>query len=137
MIGRSIRAKAAAVVIVGTLVLGGTEAAFANFNAGTRLSISKRPNGKVKRGTRVKFTGSLKSSRRFCESRQRVVLMRKNRVVGGDKTTSRGQYRIREKVKRSGRYRVRFNGVSRGTHPNIKTCRASSSKSVRVRTTRR
>lgn len=136
MKSRSIRVRALAVVIAATMVLAGAEAAFANFNAGTRLSVSKKPNGKVQKGTKVTFKGKLKSGRNFCESGQRVQLLRKQRVVGSDRTSRRGQYSIGEKVKRSGRYRVRFDGVSRGTHPNIKTCRASSSKTVRVRVRR-
>ncbi len=65
------------------------------------------------------------------------MLKRGHKTIGSDKTSRNGSWLIKKKVKKTARYRAEFRGVTRGTHPNIKNCRQSHSKRIKVPVRRR
>jgi hypothetical protein len=120
-------------VLVALLVLE-IPAEAASFTAGTSLTIRRRPTGPVDRGTVVKIVGRLRSGKRLCRRNKRVQLIRIGRgPVARTRTNRFGKYRFDRRIRRTQRLRVRFRGFVTGVHPNIKTCLASRSRTIKVR----
>ena len=100
----------------------------------TSLSLGRRPIGTINPGTRVTFFGRLNSARPACERFKVIQLVRVGTgVVAMTRTNSLGRYRFERRIRRTGRFRTRFQGTANGVHPNIKVCLASSSRTIIVR----
>jgi len=128
------RRAAVALVAAVTLAAGGIAVAH-TFTAPTSLTI-RASRHLADPGDRVRFSGRLQSSRRFCRrhSRIRLVHMRSGNVVGTDVTNRRGRWVITKRARRGiHRYFARFNGKTRGVHPHRHSCNGSRSAFVKVR----
>ena len=121
-----------AAVCIGLLLT--TTAAAAGYNVATRLTINAP--GHVNRGKAFSITGELRSSRSFCRAHSKIKLVKKGVGVIDTATTSRsGDYAFRVTIRAPSRFLTKFAGKVSGVHPNIKTCRASRSDTLRVRAT--
>jgi hypothetical protein len=109
-----------------------------SFVAPTKPSLHVDPKTPVDVGTKVTFSGKLRSDRPFCRNDSEVTLRRygDDDTLGGrveTVTTSKGGgYEFTVTVDEQGRYRVWFRGKVGGVHPDIKTCQKSRSKTITV-----
>jgi hypothetical protein len=135
---RKIRSRPLAVVVGCLLLLSGLsagEVAVAHtFDATRSISLARRPTGKVKRGTRVTFFGRVRSEQPSCYKYELVELIRiGSGVVSSDITNGSGEYSMRLRVRRTGRYLARVTGTASGVHPNRHVCYGAKSNLVTVR----
>jgi hypothetical protein len=108
--------------------------ALAAFIEPTSLSIHRRPSGRVERGTEITILGRLSSDRRECRRHKVIKLIRVGHgVVALDTTNRFGRYRFERRIRRTQRFRTKFDGTAKGVHPDIKVCLASTSRTITVR----
>ncbi|HEV8663386.1 MAG TPA: hypothetical protein VGT06_09655 [Candidatus Methylomirabilis sp.] len=135
---RYLRSKLLVVAFAGTALLatlGGSVPASAHeFEASRTITIHRRPRGVVDPGTRVRFFGRIISDRHSCENFELVELIRVGRgVVARDISDSEGNYSMRKRVFRTGRYFSRVITTISGRHPHRHVCLAAQSRTIRVR----
>lgn len=131
------RAKLLAVALGGALIVPvmGIPAAAHQFEQSTSLSINRRPGGRVRAGTAVRFFGRLNSARPTCERNKLITLFRRGSgAVGRDLTNRSGDWSITRRVNRTGTYFARFNGTASGPHPHRHICFGSRSRDRTVPT---
>jgi hypothetical protein len=119
------------VVAVMAGLLFAPDAFAASYKVDTHLSIT--PPRNARSGHAFTIDGSLRSRKHFCRASSRIDLIRVGAgVVAHTRTTKRGHYSFRQKIHRTTKFYTKFNGKSRGIHPNIRTCRSSRSRTRTV-----
>jgi hypothetical protein len=120
--------------MAGALLMSGLAVAH-EFQDTTSVSISRSPTGKVKKGTKVRFFGSVNAAHLFCERGRRVNLYRYGvGVVASDVTNSKGVYSMTYRVPRTSRFSTIARAKVGGAHPHRHVCYSASSRTIRVRT---
>jgi hypothetical protein len=105
-----------------------------NFEATRSISLARRPTGKVKKGTRVTFFGRVRSEAQSCYRNELVELIRiGSGVVSSDITDRSGEYSMRIRVRRTGRYVARVSTTASGAHPHRHVCYGAKSNIVTVK----
>jgi len=135
---RYLRSKLLVVAFAGTALLStvgvSIPASAHEFEASRTISINRSPRGAVNAGRRVRFFGRIQSARRSCENFELVELVRVNSgVVARDISDADGDYSMRVRVRRTGRYFSRVITTLRGEHPHRHVCLAAQSRTIRVR----
>ncbi|MGH2682626.1 MAG: hypothetical protein ACRDIX_05280 [Actinomycetota bacterium] len=131
---RPLRSWVLAVAVAWGLLVADVAVAH-NFQATSSVSISRKPTGVVKKGTRVRFFGKVSSSQLFCRQGRRVRLYRYGHgVVAKAVTNSEGRYSMRYRVRRTSRFSVIAKGKMEGVHPHRHVCYSATSRTLRVRT---
>ena len=115
-------------------VLGAAPAQAHERTASTSLTASVNKKT-VDRGSKVKFSGSLKSDWKRCRAYKTVTLYKGAKAMQSRKTTRAGTYSFTQRIRSTKSWRVKFKGKSWGTHPHVHRCLASQSKRIRVRVT--
>ena len=124
----------AAFVLALVAVLAIEGSALAAFTEPTSLSIHRSPSGAVQRGTKIEIRGRLSSDRRACRRNKVIKLIRVgDGVVKLDTTNRFGRYEFERRIRRTQRFRTKFDGTAKGVHPDIKVCLASTSQTITVR----
>jgi hypothetical protein len=120
------RTKVLIVVVTAGLLLT-TDAFATGFSVRTNLTI--RAPRHVQSGHAFRINGFLQSSKHFCRASSRIVLVKVGAgVVARKRTTRRGHYSFRQRIHGTTTFVTRFDGKTRGVHPNIRTCRWSHSR---------
>jgi hypothetical protein len=132
------RARVLAVAVGGTVLLSGLSAGDVavahNFEATRSITLARRPTGRVKRNTRVRFFGRVRSAQPSCYRNELVELIRiGSGVVSSDISDRSGEYSLRIRVRRTGRYQARVMGTASGVHPNRHVCYGARSNILTVR----
>ena len=123
-----------AFVLALVVLLAVESSALAAFTEPTSLSIHRRPSGAVRRGTEIEIRGRLSSDRRECRRHKVIKLIRVgDGVVKLDTTNRFGRYKFEQRIRRTQRFRTKFDGTAKGVHPNIEVCLASRSRTITVR----
>ena len=137
---KSIRWLTTVAGIAATLMLLGSVASAAPFTDQTSIKLHASET-RVDPGTKVKFTGKLKADHAFCRNDQKVVLRTYGEsngqsypggVVDKTKTDQGGHYTFKVVINEQIRFRVWYGGRVGGTHPDIKVCEKSRSKTVTI-----
>jgi len=128
---RHSRPASVAVATLSALFAASSVWAGGGFNVGTDLGI--RAPDSVNSGHSFVIKGRLKSSKPFCKANSTIKLVKKGSgVIDTDQTNAEGNYRFETSISATRRFKTKFDGKTGGVHPDIKTCRASESKIVKV-----
>jgi hypothetical protein len=119
------------VVAISAALLVSTVALAASYNVATHLRMDA-PNN-VSEGKEFRIHGRLKSKKLYCRGDSRIKLYKKGKgKIRATRTGNQGRYHFNVRTRDDATYHTKFNGKSKGVHPNTKTCRPSRSKNERV-----